>query len=270
MSRMTSAFRPSAPPSALSPPPWTPTPAPCLVDRGSHLVIAEGQQPEIQAIRQPAAEHVEIDCLRHQPEPRLALACDQGVANAEYGARQASIVSAVSVFLGLFLIVESFGPFLMGVWLVSNQHVLALFGVPTNSGLQTLMLLQLVVGGNVMLFASGSGTGSPWPSRPPTALFALLLLAQVATTLICATGVLVEPISWQVIGWVWAYNLMWLVILRGIWLTVEYLALCRAAPGFEQGGRAPSTAAATPASQRGDRLRPYLISSERAAGDRLP
>ena len=183
---------------------------------------------------------------------------------------QGSAVSAVSVFVGVFLIVESFGPFLMGVWLVSNEHALALFGLPTNSGLQTLMLLQLVVGGNLVLFASGSGTAFPWPPRPPAALFSLLLLAQVATTLICAAGVLVEPISWQVVGWVWAYNLMWLAILRGIWLTVEYLALCRAAPGFEQGGRAPSTAAATPASQRGDRLRPYLISSERAAGDRLP
>jgi hypothetical protein len=174
------------------------------------------------------------------------------------------------VLQGVFLIVESFGPFLMGVWLVSNQHALALFGVPTNGGLQTLMLLQLVVGGNVMLFASasGSGKGSPWPPRPPTTLFSLLLLAQVATTLVCATGVLVEPISWQVIGWVWAYNLTWLVILRGIWLTGAYLALCRAAPEFEQGGGGPSIVAPTTAGDRGDRLRPYLIS--RAAADRLP
>lgn len=181
---------------------------------------------------------------------------------------QGSAVSAVSVFVGVFLIVESFGPFLMGVWLVSNEHALALFGLPTNSGLQTLMLLQLVIGGNVLLFASGSGKASPWPPRPPTALFSLLLLAQVTTTLVCATGVLVEPISWQVVGWVWAYNLMWLAILRGIWLTVGCLAPCRAAPEFAQGGGGPSIAAATTAGDHGDRLPPYLIS--RAAADRLP
>lgn len=244
--------------------------APCLVGRGSHQAIADGQQPDIQASRQPDSEPFEGASPRHQTEPRLALAGDQGVVNEEHGGRQVFAALAIRAFLSVFFIVESFGPFLMGFWLVSSQHAQALLDLPTNGGLQTLMLLQLVVGGNVVLFASGSGASFPWPSRRPAALFSLLLFAQVATTLICATGVLVEPISWQVIGWVWAYNLMWLAILRGIWLTVGCLAPCCAAPEFEQAGEGPSIVAATAAGDRGDRLRPYLVSSERAAADRLP
>ena len=270
MSRMNSVLLPSARPAALSRPPGRPVSAPCLVGRGSHQVVADGQQPAIEASGQPDGEPVEGASLRHQTEPRLALAYDHGVGKEEHGGQRVSAVSAVAVFLSVFFIVESFGPFLMGFWLVSSQHAQALLDLPTNGGLQTLMLLQLVVGGNVVLFASGSGASFPWPSRPPAALFSLLLLAQVATTLICATGVLVEPIAWQVIGWVWAYNLMWLAILRGIWLTVGCLAPCCAAPEFEQGGEGPSIVAATAAGNRGDRLRPYLVSSERAAADRLP
>jgi hypothetical protein len=273
VSRMTPALLPSARPAAVPPPPGKSVSAPCLVGRGSHQVIADCQQPDIQASRQPDGESVEGASPRHQTEPRLALAGDQGVvkvANEDVGGRPASAALAVPAFLSVFFIIESFGPFLMGFWLVSSQHAQALLDLPTNAGLQTLMLLQLVVGGNVVLFASGSGASFPWPSRPPAALFSLLLLAQVATTLICATGVLVEPISWQVIGWVWAYNLMWLAILRGIWLTVGCLAPCCAAPEFEQGGEGPLIVAATAAGDRGDRLRPYLVSSERAAADRLP
>ena len=80
----------------------------------------------------------------------------------------------------------------------------------------------------------------------------------------CALGLLVEPIAWQVIGWVWGYNLVWLAILRGVWLTAEGVATFLAAGGIDPGGAERPVVAITTAAAPGKRPRPYLISSERA------
>jgi H+-transporting ATPase len=39
----------------------------------------------------------------------------------------------------------------------------------------------------------------------------------------CGLGVLVPKLSWQLIGWVWLYNLVWMFILGGVRLMTERL-----------------------------------------------
>lgn len=228
--------------------------------------IADFPQPETSAKRAHAGER-SADCRQqHAVGPTITLAYDKSSANAQPILGQRPSLSWTSVLLGLFFIVESFGPFLVGASLVSSPQTLAVVGLTTQGGLQTAMLLQLVVGANLLLFASGTDNKFFLPACPAAPLFLLLLLAQVATMLMCATGTMVEPISWQVIGWVWVYNLVWLVILRGIWLTGERVAAFLAARQLDSGG-VPLTAADTPASDRGGRLRPYLIGKDQTADD---
>lgn len=143
-------------------------------------------------------------------------------------------------------------------------QALAVLGLTMESPLQTVMLLQLVVGANLVLFASGPENGFLRRSWAQAPLFSLLFFAQLATTLMCALGLLVEPISWQVIGWVWGYNLVWLAILRGVWFTAEGVAAFLAADGIDPGGAERPVVAITTAAAPGKRPRPYLISSERA------
>ena len=173
------------------------------------------------------------------------------------------------MLLGALFLIESVGPLLIGLWLVSSPQLLALPSV-TTAALPTVMLLQLVVGGNLLLFASDNGNRFFWPSCPPAPLLVPLLLAQLATTLICSMGPLLEPISWQVIGWVWAYNLVWLVILRAAWFSGRSLAIFLATNRLET---ASSGAERSPLAETGERgrecrLEPYLMSGSNAADTR--
>lgn len=238
------------------------------VHRGSDPhTIADFPQPETSAKRAHAGERSADGRQQHAVGPTITLAYDKSSANAEPIRGQSPAVPGASVLLGLFFIVESFGPFLVGTSLVSSPQALAAVGLTTKGGLQTAMLLQLVVGANLLLFASGTDKQFLRPACPSAPLLLLLLLAQIATMLMCATGTSVEPISWQVIGWIWVYNLVWLVILRGIWLTGERVAAFLAARQQLASGGVSSIASDTTASDRGGRLRPYLIGDERAADD---
>lgn len=183
--------------------------------------------------------------------------------------RQALPVSGASALLGLLFLIESVGPLLIGLGLVSSPRLSALSSV-TAAGLPTVMVLQLVVGGNLLLFASDNGNRFFWPSCPPAPLFVPLLLAQLATTLICSMGMLLEPISWPVIGWVWAYNLVWLVILRAAWFTGRSLVISMAASRLAaaSSGSERSTVAETRRRDRACRLEPYLMSGSNVADTR--
>ena len=211
----------------------------------------------------PPATLPPLSEVKTRASGKLALvtpACDRSQADEAAIPRQMpAAVAGGAVLLGLFFIVESFGPFLMGMGLVSNAQALTLLGLATNGGLASVMLLQWVVGANLVLFASGTGKCFVRPLGPAVPLIALIFLAQVATTLLCAMGWLVEPISWQLIGWVWAYNLAWLVILRGIWSTAEAVVGFLAARQVAKGAGGSSNASSTPAGDRSGRLRPYLI-----------
>jgi H+-transporting ATPase len=50
----------------------------------------------------------------------------------------------------------------------------------------------------------------PFPAAP---LFLAILM--------CALGWLVEPISWTLIAWIWAYNLAWMFLLGAVRLITE-------------------------------------------------
>ncbi|MGO9110850.1 MAG: hypothetical protein ACLP9L_16640 [Thermoguttaceae bacterium] len=42
-------------------------------------------------------------------------------------------------------------------------------------------------------------------------LFLAIVATQVVAILMCGFGWLVPPLPWTIVGWVWAYNLVWMV-----------------------------------------------------------
>jgi H+-transporting ATPase len=120
-------------------------------------------------------------------------------------------VLVFSCLMGLLSFAESMGLLLIGLeWMQHPSH--ALFPVD-KLALQTMVFLQLAVGGHLLLFVvrtRHSVFAPPYPSLP---LFGAIVATQIAAILICAFGILVPKLSWQAIAVVWIYSLLWMVVI---------------------------------------------------------
>src|SRR6184192_319765 len=111
-------------------------------------------------------------------------------------------VLVLSSVLGLLGVIQSFGLLYLGDTVHHLDH----------SHLQTMMFLQLVAGGHLMLFVTRT-RGVFWkPPYPSPKLFFAIVATQIAAVLMCSQGWLVPALPWGIIGFVWAYNLAWMVV----------------------------------------------------------
>ena len=108
----------------------------------------------------------------------------------------------VSGILGLLAVVQSFALLYVGSTIYQLDR----------PQLQTMMFLQLVAGGHLMLFLTRA-RGPFWKSpHPNVLLFTAICATQIFAILMCGLGWLVPALSWKIIGWVWIYNLAWMLI----------------------------------------------------------
>jgi H+-transporting ATPase len=111
-------------------------------------------------------------------------------------------VLVLSSVLGLLGVIQSFGLLYLGDTVHHLDH----------PHLQTMMFLQLVAGGHLMLFVTRS-RGVFWkPPYPNPKLFFAIIATQIAAVLMCSQGWLVPSLPWGIIGFVWAYNLAWMLV----------------------------------------------------------
>ncbi len=127
----------------------------------------------------------------------------------------------VSAMLGLFSVVQSFGLLLIGMEVLSNPAAQQHFGLFDRSHLQTVMFLQLVAGGHLLLFVTRTEKWFFLPPFPAPPLFVAIIATQLLAVLMCAFGWFVPPIPWTAIGWVWLYNLVWIAVLGAVRLITE-------------------------------------------------
>jgi H+-transporting ATPase len=104
--------------------------------------------------------------------------------------------------LGLVGVAETFGI------LVIAKLVLKLDDAQT----QSFIYLKLAVAGHMTLFVAR--TRRPMFSRPFPApiLLGAILTTQVLAALIVGFGILVAPLPWSYIAFIWAYCLVWVLI----------------------------------------------------------
>jgi H+-transporting ATPase len=111
-------------------------------------------------------------------------------------------VLVLSSVLGLLGVIQSFGLLYLGDTVHHLDH----------PHLQTMMFLQLVAGGHLMLFVTRT-RGVFWrPPYPSPKLFFAIVATQIAAVLMCSQGWLVPSLPWRIIGFVWAYNLAWMIV----------------------------------------------------------
>ncbi|MGQ3671678.1 plasma-membrane proton-efflux P-type ATPase [Xanthobacter sp. TB0136] len=118
-----------------------------------------------------------------------------------------------SSIMGLMALVQSFGLVMICMYWMKNSSLMEFMHMDFPH-LQTMLFLQLAAGGHLLLFVvrtRGSLFCPPYPSAP---LFLAVVGTQIVAVLICAFGVgLVPPLPWSMIGLVWVYVLIWMVVM---------------------------------------------------------
>jgi H+-transporting ATPase len=153
--------------------------------------------------------------------PIMAIAYDNTPVSAKPIRWQMPQLLGISAVLGLFSIAQSFGLLLIGIRVLSHPNLQAYFNLANEHQLQTVMFLQLVVGGHLLLFVTRSERWFLLPPFPAAALFVAIVLTQVVALLMCGFGLLLPSIPWALIGWVWAYNIAWMFVLGAVRLIAE-------------------------------------------------
>ena len=120
-------------------------------------------------------------------------------------------VLTVATALG---IVGVFSSFVLVIAAVQYLHL-------SQAEVQTFVFLKMAVAGHLTLFVTR--TKGPFYARPfpaPT-LFWSAVVTKVLATLLVITGLgLVTPIAWQQAALIWAYALVWMVVLDRVKITV--------------------------------------------------
>ena len=121
----------------------------------------------------------------------------------------------ISSIMGLAAVVQSFGLLMIGMEWLSNPEWQAWIKL-TQDQIQTGVFLQIVAGGHLLLFvmrARGSLFCPPWPAMP---LVLAIVGTQLFAVLMCGFGWFVSAIPWTIIGLIWIYLLVWMLILNVI------------------------------------------------------
>jgi H+-transporting ATPase len=125
----------------------------------------------------------------------------------------------VSSFMGLAAVAQSFGLLLIGMEWLSNPEWQSWIKL-TQDQIQTAVFLQIVAGGHLLLFVMRSRASvfsPPWPAMP---LVLAILGTQTFAVLMCGFGWFVTALPWNIIGLVWIYMLVWVLILDMIKLAL--------------------------------------------------
>ena len=117
-----------------------------------------------------------------------------------------------STLMGLLSLGQSFGLLLIGLEWISNPALMAILPLD-KSMLQTMIFLQLAVGGHLLLFVVRTRHSVFRPPYPSAPLFLAIVATQIAAALICIFGILVPRLPWQVAAAVWCYTLVWMVVM---------------------------------------------------------
>jgi H+-transporting ATPase len=133
--------------------------------------------------------------------PIMTIAFDNATVPPQPVRWELDRVLVISSVLGLLGVIQSFGLLYLGDTVHHLDH----------PQLQTMMFLQLVAGGHLMLFVTRT-RGAFWkPPYPSGRLLSAIVATQIAAIFMCSQGWLVPALPWEIIGFVWAYNVIWMI-----------------------------------------------------------
>ncbi|GAB2888526.1 plasma-membrane proton-efflux P-type ATPase [Microbulbifer echini] len=117
-----------------------------------------------------------------------------------------------STIIGVFSIAQTMGLLLIGMEWLQNSHWQSWITL-SKPQIQTIIFLQIVAGGHLLLFVVRSRAAFFSKPLPAMKLFIAIISTQILTVLMCGFGWLVPAIPWRIIGLVWLYMILWMFIL---------------------------------------------------------
>jgi H+-transporting ATPase len=120
-----------------------------------------------------------------------------------------------SSLMGLLALVQSFGIIWLGMYWLADEQLLSLVALDA-SQLQTVLFLQLAAGGHLLLLVVRTPHSIFRRPYPSWQLLLAIAGTQMIAVLMCGFGILVPQIPWAVIGLVWAYILVWMLIIDAV------------------------------------------------------
>lgn len=117
-----------------------------------------------------------------------------------------------SILMGIMATLQSFGLVLIGMEWITDASLQAWLPLDQDH-LQTALFLQLAAGGHMLLFVVRTRGSIFLPLYPSWQLFLAVVATQIVAVLLCAYGILVTQLPWEVIGLVWLYVLIWTIVI---------------------------------------------------------
>jgi H+-transporting ATPase len=112
-------------------------------------------------------------------------------------------ILVIASVLGLAGVIESFSLLAIAVGPLGVSHAEA----------QTLMYLKLSVAGHLTLFVART-RGRLWSQPHPARILLFAVIGtQILATTIAATGLLMNPLPWDLIALAWGYAIVWILLL---------------------------------------------------------
>lgn len=128
-------------------------------------------------------------------------------------------ILGTSAVLGFFAVVQSLGMLFFAYWCLRQGA----WGIHDQGQVQTVMFLQLVNGGHLMILVTRAQRWFLRPPFPSPPLLLAILGSQSVAVLMSGFGWLVPAIPWPVVAVVVVYNIVWAFAMSGIRVAVEQL-----------------------------------------------
>ncbi|WP_297815798.1 plasma-membrane proton-efflux P-type ATPase [uncultured Lactobacillus sp.] len=129
-------------------------------------------------------------------------------------------ILTTSTILGVFAVIQSMLLLWLGYMDVKNPGSNFL-DVTSFAQLQTMMFLQLVAGGHLLLFITRQTKWFFERPFPAPQLFWAIVITQIFAIFMCYFGWFVPKISLVMIAEIWGYNIIWMFILNIIRMAIE-------------------------------------------------
>ncbi|KZL18252.1 Magnesium-transporting ATPase, P-type 1 [Pseudovibrio axinellae] len=136
--------------------------------------------------------------------PIITIAYDNTEAAPKPMEWQLGSMLRTSTLLGLISVLQNF------ILMLVARHWL---NVPSDE-LQSVMFLQLVLAGHLLLFVCRHDHWFWEAPLPSPKLLMAVIATQLFAVVICRSGYLVPAISWDMIGFVWLQAILWMFLLN--------------------------------------------------------
>jgi H+-transporting ATPase len=147
--------------------------------------------------------------------PIMTIAYDNTVVSPKPIRWNMHRIIVFSSLMGLLALVQSFGILWLGMYWTADANLTSIAAL-NSSQLQTVLFLQLAAGGHLLLLVVRTPYSIFRPPYPSWQLLLAIVATQIVAVLMCGFGVLVPSIPWVVIGLVWAYVLVWMLIIDAV------------------------------------------------------